>query len=77
MKNPILEQIETGIKIAVRNSNNFRYADDAGSNKDLRNLSFRLKRESAKPLCCSKKPMSSHQHYVNKANLMQKSKKVK
>ena len=47
-----LEESQTGIKIAVRNINNLRYADDttlmAESEEELKNLVMRVKEESAK-----------------------------
>ena len=47
-----LEESQAGIKIAGRNINNLRYADDttlmAGSAEELRNLLMRVKEESAK-----------------------------
>ena len=47
-----LDESQTGIKIARRNINNLRYADDttlmAESEEELRNLLMRMKEESAK-----------------------------
>ena len=47
-----LEESQTGIKIARRNINNLRYADDttlmAESEEELRNLVMRVKEESTK-----------------------------
>ena len=52
MRKAGLEESQTGIKIAGRNINNFRYADDttlmAKSEEDLKNLIMRVKEESAK-----------------------------
>ena len=52
MKNIGLEEAQAGIKIAGRNINNLRYADDttlmAESEEDLKNLLMRLKEESEK-----------------------------
>ena len=45
-----LEEAQTGIKIAGRNINNLRYADDttlmAESEEELKSLSFQVKEES-------------------------------
>ena len=50
MRNAGLEKSEAGIKIAVRNTNNLRYADDtilmAESEEELRNLLMRVKEDS-------------------------------
>ena len=47
-----LEESQTGIKIAGRNINNLRYADDttlmAESEEELKNLVMRVKEENAK-----------------------------
>ena len=47
-----LEEAQAGIKIAKRNINNFRYADDttvmAESTEELKNLLMRVKDESEK-----------------------------
>ena len=46
-----LDESQTGIKIAGRNINNFRYADTtlmAESEEELKNLIMRVKEESAK-----------------------------
>ena len=52
MKNPGLEETQTGIKISRRNINNFRYADDttlmAESEKELKSLFMKVKKESKK-----------------------------
>ena len=52
MGNAGLEEAEAGIKIAGRNINNLRYADDttlmAESNKDLKNLLMKVKEENEK-----------------------------
>ena len=51
MRNPGLEEAQAGIKIAGRNINNLRYADNttlmAGSKKELKSL-LKVKEESAK-----------------------------
>ena len=50
MRNPGLEEIQAVIKIAGRNINNLRYADDitlmAESEKELKTLLMRMKEES-------------------------------
>ena len=52
MRNAGLEEAEAGIKIARRNINNLRYADDttlmAASNEELRSLLMKVKEESEK-----------------------------
>ena len=52
MRNAGLEEAQTGIKIAGRNINNLRYADDttlmAESEKDLKSLLMKVKEESEK-----------------------------
>ena len=52
MRNAGLEETQAGIKIAGRNSNNLRYADDttlmAESEEDLRILLTKVKEESEK-----------------------------
>ena len=52
MRNIGLEEAEAGIKIARRNINNFRYADDttlmAESEEELKNLLLKVKEESEK-----------------------------
>ena len=52
MRNAGLEETQAGIKIAGRNINNLRYADDntliAESQKELKSLSMKVKVESAK-----------------------------
>ena len=50
MKNPGLEEAQAGIKIAGRNINNLRYADDttlmAESKEELKSLLLKVKEES-------------------------------
>ena len=50
MRNTGLEETQAGIKIAGRNINNFRYADDttltAESEEELRSLLMKVKEES-------------------------------
>ena len=52
MRNAGLEKAQAGIKIAGRNINNLRYADDitlmAESKEELKNLMMKLKEESEK-----------------------------
>ena len=52
MKNAGLEEAQAGIKIAGRNTNNLRYADDstlmAESEEELKSLSMKVKEESEK-----------------------------
>ena len=52
MRNARPEEAETGIKIARRNINNFRYADDttlmAESEEELKSLLIKVKEESEK-----------------------------
>ena len=52
MRNAGLEEAQTGIKIAGRNINNLRYADDTTlmtkSEKELKSLSMKVKEESEK-----------------------------
>ena len=52
MRNPGLEEAQTGIKIARRNINNLRYADDtilmAESEEELQSLLMKVKEESEK-----------------------------
>ena len=51
MRNVGLEEAQAGIKIAGRNINNLRYADDttlmAESEEELKSLLMKLKEESA------------------------------
>ena len=52
MQNAGLDEAQTGIKIARRNINNLRYADDttlmAESEEELKNLLMKVKEESEK-----------------------------
>ena len=52
MENAGLDEAQAGIKIAGRNSNNFRYADDttlmAESKEELNSLLMKVKEESEK-----------------------------
>ena len=51
MRNAGLEEAQTGIKIAGRNINNFRYADDTtlmGESEELKSLLMKVKKESEK-----------------------------
>ena len=49
MRNPRLDEAQAGIKIAGRNINNLRYADDATlmpESKELKSLLMKVKEES-------------------------------
>ena len=52
MRNAELDEAQTGIKIARRNINNLRYADDttlmAESKEELKSLMMKVKEESEK-----------------------------
>ena len=52
MGNAVLDEAQAGIKIASRNINNIRYADDttlmAESKEELKSLSMKVKEESEK-----------------------------
>ena len=52
MRNAGLEEAQPGIKIAGRNTNNLRYADDtmlrAESEEELKSLLMKMKEESEK-----------------------------
>ena len=52
MRNPGLDEAQAGIKIAGRNTNNLRYADDttlmAESKEELKSLLMKVKEESKK-----------------------------
>ena len=52
MRNAVLDEIQAGIKIAGRNINNLRYADDTTlmteSEEELKNLLMKVKEESEK-----------------------------
>ena len=52
MRNTVLEEAQAGIKIAKRNINHLRYADDtsftAESEEELKNLLMKVKEESEK-----------------------------
>ena len=52
MKNPRSDEAQTGVKIAERNINNLRYADDtslmAESEEKLKNLLMKVKEENEK-----------------------------
>ena len=53
MQNARLDEAQAGIKIARRNINNLRYADDttltAESKEELKSLLMKVKEESEKP----------------------------
>ena len=50
MRNTVLEEAQAGIKIARKNTNNLRYADDttlmAESEEELKSLLMKVKEES-------------------------------
>ena len=48
MKNARLDEAQAGIKIAKRNINNLRYADDRAESKELKSLLMKVKEESEK-----------------------------
>ena len=51
MRNPALEEAQAGIKIARRNINNLRYADNItlmAESEELKNLLIKVKEESEK-----------------------------
>ena len=52
MRNAVLEEAQAGIKIAGKNANNLRYADDTTlmeeSEKELKSLLMKVKEESEK-----------------------------
>ena len=52
MRNARLDELQAGIKTAMRNINNLRYADDtilmAESKKELKSFLMRVKEESKK-----------------------------
>ena len=52
MRNAVLEETQSGIKIAMRNINNLRYADDstlmAESEEELQSLLMKVKEDSEK-----------------------------
>jgi len=52
MRNTRLDELQAGIKIGGRNSNNLRYVDDtilmAKSKEELKSLLMRVKQESKK-----------------------------
>ena len=48
MRNAGLEEAQAGFKIAGRNINNLRYADDTKSEEELKSLLMKVKEESEK-----------------------------
>ena len=53
MRNAGLDEVQAGIKIARRNMNNLRYADDTtlmAENEDLNSLLMKVKEENLKNL---------------------------
>ena len=65
MRNCGLDEAQAGIKIARRNINNLRYADDtslmAESKEELKSLLMKVKEESGKADLTLKKLRSCHQ----------------
>ena len=52
MRNAGLEEAQTGIKVARRNINNLRYADDTtlmAESEELKSLLMKVKEDSEKP----------------------------
>ena len=81
MRNAGLEETQAGIKIARRNINNLRYADDttlmAGSEDELKSLLMKVKEESEKAglklniqktKIIASGPISSWQRWGNNGN---------
>ena len=64
MRNPRLDEAQAGIKIAGRNINNLRYADDitlmAESKEELKSLLINMK-EASYPLLSVRSPVRSTQ----------------
>ena len=63
MRNAGLDEAQAGIKIAGRNINNFRYADDTNlmaESKELKSLLMKVKEEGEKPGLKLKKRRSWH-----------------
>ena len=64
MRNAGLEETQAGIRIAGRNINNLRYADDttlmAESKEELKNLLMKVKEESEKAGSAFRKRRSWH-----------------
>ena len=64
MRNPGLDKAKAGIKIARRNINNLRYADDTtlmAESEELKSLLMKVKEESEKSgLKTFRKPRSWH-----------------
>ena len=51
MRNTGLDEAQAGIKVAARNNNNLRYADDTtlmAESKELKSLLMKIKKESEK-----------------------------
>ena len=71
MRNPGLEEAQARIKIAGRNINNLRYADDttlmAESEEDLKSLLMKVKEESEKAgLKLNMQKTKSHHFMANR-----------
>ena len=68
MRNAGLEEAQAGIKIAMRNINNFRYADDTtlmAESEELKSLLMKVKEESERvgfTLYGNTKPSNSQSH---------------
>ena len=48
MRNAGLDEVQAGIKIAERNINNLRYAEDTTHEEELKSLLMKVKEESEK-----------------------------
>ena len=73
MRNAGLEEAQAGIKIAGRNINNLRYADDTillAESEELKSLLMKMKEESEKavlkPNIQNTKIMASHHFMANR-----------
>ena len=70
MQNARLDEAQTGIKIAGRNINNLRYADDttvmAESEEELKSLLIKLKVESEKVGLIQHSENEDHLHILTK-----------
>ena len=64
MRNTGLDEAQAGIRVAGRNINNLRYADDttlmAESEEELKSLLMKVKEESEKAGSTFRKPRSWH-----------------
>ena len=77
----MLDESQSGIKIAVRNTNNLRYADDTTlmeeSGEELKGLLMKVKEESEKAGLKLKIQNLRSWHLVPSLNGKQKRKKIK